>query len=284
MKRIIIFFLLFLGIVFYHSIPAGDSTLFLEDWGVVPGIWTPTSAPADIRWVVEDFTGNNPGVVGPGWGGQPFDAEAAYIAIAGSNIYLAVVTGLPPQGIKDPWRFDNPTYTTHDWNRGLEKYWYDPGDIGIDIGGDGSYEFAITTRINNMNSSYAPTPGAGVLVSGNLVWENPRAWGTETYYTDWNGVSDPWAVVGYDHALYLGTNFSYTVFGNGHYAIEAIINNSLLGLNAGDILTLHWTMECGNDSITLSNPIEKSIPEPSTFLLLGTGITSLFLFLHKKKT
>lgn len=275
MKNIAILSILIASICL--ATPLKATTLFLEDWGVSPGTWTPSSAPSNTDWIVEDFTGSGPGYVGPGWGGQPFDAEAAYIATDGYRVYLAVVTGMPQAGAKDYWRYDNPAYTAHDWNQRLEKYWYDPGDIGIDINNDGIYEFAITTRATSVNSSHTPTPGAGLLLSGNLLWENPRAWATETRYTNWGGASDPWAVKAYDNAIDLGSNFSYTAFGTEHYAIEAILDASLLGLKNGDIFSLHWTMECGNDNLNLSHQANV-VPEPSTFLLLCSGIGGVFLY------
>jgi len=269
-----------LAVILYFALPA-QAALFLDTWGVSPGSWAPTSAPSHLFWVQEDYTASGPGFIDPGWGGQRFDAEAAYIGIDYTTIYLAVVTGLPQKGGKDIWRYNNPSYPYHDWNKSLEKYWYDPGDIGIDINSDGTYEFAVTTRSDSTNSSYAPTPGEGLLLSGNLVWENPKAWDTETKYTNWGGVSNPWAVTGYDKAVDLGANFSYDAFGTDHYAIEVILDTSQLGLSYGDKFTIHWTMECGNDFIDLYDPLAE-IPEPSTMLLLSTGIAGLAFYSRRK--
>ncbi|RJQ17944.1 MAG: PEP-CTERM sorting domain-containing protein [Nitrospiraceae bacterium] len=257
---------------------ASASTLFLNDWGVSPGNWQPTQGPSNVAWTSEDYTGTGPGFVSPGWGGQPFDTEAAYIGFKNSRMYIAIVTGLPQEGSKDPWRYNNPLYGSYDWSRSLEKYWYDPGDLGIDLGGDGTYEYAISTRTTNIHSTHTPTPGVGKLLSGNLVWENPRAWNYNNNYEDWDGISDPWAVAEYDNAAALGDNFSYAPFGEGHYAIEAIIDTSLIGLTGGELLSLHWVMECGNDNIHLLTEVPANVPEPSTILLVGSGCTALFFY------
>lgn len=274
---------LFLAIILFCSFSsqAVASTLFLESWGVSKGNWTPTSAPSVNYWVQEDVSGGPYIQVTPGYGGQLFDAEAAYIAFEGTKTYIAVITGLPQVGGKDFWRYDNPDYASWrpgDWGTSNEKYWYDPGDLGIAI--NGIYKFAITTRPDNNQSSYAPTPGAGYLVSGNIVWENPKAWDYNGNYTNWGGVSNPWAVVGYDNAVNLGANFRYSQLGTSDsYVIEAILDNSLLGINYGDIFKLHWTEECGNDAIDVQG---AAIPEPCTMLLLGSWLASIAFYRKRK--
>jgi len=247
--------MLFTTILTLVIVPVHASTLFVEDWGISPGTWVPTNAPSNVKWTTEDYVGPG-GYVGPGWGGQPFDAEAAYFATEGSKVYIAIVTGLPQSGV---------------WG-------YDPGDVAINIGNDNIYDFAITTRNTNINSQHTPTPGAGWLLSNNLQWTN-----TQIY---WGGVSNPWAVKSYGSAINLGNNFSYSAFGGDHYAIEAIIDNSLLGLINGDVLSLHWTMECGNDNINLINATVEGlqpVPEPSTILLLSSGIGGILVFYKKRK-
>lgn len=283
MKRITITFLS-LAIVLSFAISANATTLFLESWGVSKGNWAPTSAPVNTYWTSEDFTDDGPGYVSPGWGGQPFDAEAAYIGFQGGKAYIAVVTGLPQSGSKDPYRYDNPDYAgwhPGDWGVSNERYWYDAGDIGISI--NGNYQFAITTRPNNTNSTGSPTPGAGMLVGGNLLWDNPKGWDTESGSTDWGGVSNPWVAIGFDNATALGSSFRYSRIGDSDsYAIEAILDNAMLALNNGDILGLHWTMECGNDAIDLVDDV--NVPEPSTILLMSSGIAGIAGMAYRRRS
>lgn len=235
-------------------VPINASTLFVEDWGISHGSWAPTNAPSNTKWFTEDFVDSG-GYVGPGWGGQSFDAEAAYFGVSETKLYFAIITGLPQTGV---------------WG-------YDPGDIAINIGNDNTYDFAITTRPTNINSSHTSTPGAGWLLNDNMEWTNTQI--------RWGGASDPWAVKSYGAATNLGSNFSYSVFGTDHYAIEAIVDNSLMGLRNGGILTLHWTMECGNDYINLNTTVQdlQPIPEPSTILLLGSGAGGILVFYKRRK-
>ncbi|MGB0711993.1 MAG: hypothetical protein ACPGUC_00395, partial [Gammaproteobacteria bacterium] len=95
----------------------------LDDWGVVPGRsasdWIPNEG---VLYFEED---QHQDFLGPGSGGQGFDAEAIYAHWDSQNLYFAVVTGHRP----DDSRFPN-------------------GDLAIDIGINGRYELGIETLGN----------------------------------------------------------------------------------------------------------------------------------------
>jgi len=214
---------------------AGAVPLFLEDWGVSYGKWDVGEAAAlEVHSFVEDWTWGNHGYLGPGWGGDRYDMEAAYLAVDPDFLYLAVVTGFPLQG-----RFDNGDY-------------YAAGDIALDVTGDAVYDYAVDVT-------------DGELRSGDLEWENPAIGGHPSFH----GVSDPLRVTSWTKTDPLA-GFSYGEF-QGRYAIEAKIDRTLLGSVAS--YKMHWTMGCGNDvgEIFVDQPIHVT-PEPGSLLLLGGGL------------
>lgn len=127
---------------------------------------------------------------------------------------------------------------------------YDPGDIAIDFGNDENFDYGIDVDNN------------GHLRSGNIGWEN-----TSIY---WGGISNPWRIHSSDNSPAIAS-FSYGLF-DGRYAIGTMVNRSKLTNELG-LYHIHWTMQCGNDAGDLYGV--APIPEPSTLILMGSGLLSL---------
>lgn len=224
---------------------ATQAALFLDSWGVTYGNWAPNgSAPANLNYVVEDWTSGGGGYLDPGYGGDEYDAEAAYLAVDADFIYIAVVTGFQPQG------------------RQFYSDFYEAGDLLLDQGSDGSYEHAVDVSDN------------GALRSGNLGLANPTSFGG----TAFGGVSDPLLATSWSGSSAI-SGYSYGAW-QGRYAIEARIERELVDLTGG--LKLHWTMGCGNDEIETEIEV-RPVPEPGSMALLGLGVGVAAIFQARRR-
>jgi hypothetical protein len=233
------------------TIDVSDSSLL--DWGVTPVTdWDPDT-PSDgyLYHTVEDQTGY---FLYPGFGGQDFDAEALYTYHNDTDFYFALVTGFRPEG----------------------RQGYAPGDLAIDFGSDGTYEFGIETTGNNGLTK-------GALYSGITWGKGLKNWGK------WNGINANFNdYLGYPTEIESATdteytpafqNLYYTAYDSDRYIIEGVIPHSYFEdyWEHAAIFTVHWTETCGNDVIELDG---KVTPEPATFAMMILG---LFGFFVKKK-
>lgn len=236
----------------------------LADWGLKQtgkaSDWTPDPAkvPSAEQYTVEDQTGGAGTRLFPGWGGQAYDAEALYVSITPSYLYLALVTGLSPN---TP---DNPAANS-----------YAPGDFAIDFGRDGSFEFGIQTTGADAGKVYQVTAWDYGLwdVNGNHNPANPDLKHPTSIKT---GIQ-----VGVGSLIYTDTPFkNMGIYKNDkHYVIEAAIPLSAFAGYSGKF-DVHWTMNCANDWIT-ADP-ELTIPEPATLALLPLGLLSLMVMRRRK--
>ena len=236
----------------------------LADWGLKQtgkaSDWTPDSniVPNAGQYTVEDQSGGAGARLFPGWGGQDYDAEALYVSLDSSFLYLALVTGLHPDTPDDP-----------------KANSYAPGDFAIDFGRDGSFEFGIQTTGKDKGKVFRVTAWDYGLwdVKGNATTTNPDPWHPTSMKTA--------TQVGIGTLVY--TDIPFTNMGvnkkDKHYVIEAAIPLSSFAGYTGKF-DVHWTMNCANDAIS-ADP-ELTVPEPGTLALLPLGLLSLLALRRRK--
>jgi len=218
----------------------------LSDWGLNTGSfvtngnnWDPGLSGVYVAqedWVT---THNGySGYVSPGYGGQNYDIEAILVTSDATNLYIAIASGFPP--------FNNGSY--------------DPGDIAIDLGADGSYDYAFVFYPDNRSNITHDDALYQVLDSS--AWE-------DVYYSQ-HSESNPFCLkdtTGLYQYIADGS-FAYTSDSTPRYLMEVSIPWSALGGYVG-WFKVHWTMECGNDHLEVT---AYHTPEPASILLVGSAL------------
>ncbi len=268
--------------------PAGAATLTvdgnLSDWGITVGDNNTSnfSALAGDIGLLASFTedqndnAGDSGYLGPNQGGQNYDAEFLGMALQGSTLYVAIVTGQRP---------DN----------GLTRF--SPGDIhltidgveyGIEVGGGTGA--AVTEgdagATYNLNGSGWTTSVAATnpLQTAGSVWTN----------TDW--IADPIApqtdvqmkITG--SSTQVGTaDYVYTAntVTNQHAIIELALDiSNLLGEDGEGLIGIYWSPSCGNDvvqALHLASIPTTEVPEPGTALVWPLGVGAMAGVRYRKK-
>jgi hypothetical protein len=262
----------------------------LSDWGITvadgnnsnfsnptPGIGLVNSFTEDQN----DFAGNN-GYVGPNYGGQNYDAEYMGIAVQGTTMYLAIVSGQRP---------DN----------GLTRY--SPGDIylttpvgivGIEVGGgpgggagnaitEGAAGSTYNLKSNGYTESYGTTDAAQTAGS---IWADadwtmdPIAPGSPVQMNI-NGASSK---IG--DADYVYTRNDQT---NQHAVIELALDiTNLLDEDGEGLIGIHWSPSCGNDVVMAffqasMPPTSVEVPEPGSAIVWLVGVGAIGVMRARKR-
>lgn len=257
----------------------------VSDWGInlssaTSAGYLDTNLPSgglDIDVVTEDNADASDDCmrIYPGWAWYNyFDAEAMYFDNDSNYAYIAVISGMPKDGVNPPGNSYGPDGDAHKFK---------PGDIGLDLNKDGKYEYGVNVRdgkLYNVKTSV----NNGYIKAG---WKKAVYTWSDPYYNPWiiNNV------IGEGMGIDDGVEFSYkqgpdTGVNNPHYVIETRIPLDLLGISAGwgdemKTLNLHWGMECGNDYLNLNADVNP-VPEPGTMALLGMGLIGLAGFRKKR--
>ncbi|MFN3593177.1 MAG: PEP-CTERM sorting domain-containing protein [Thiobacillaceae bacterium] len=234
----------------------------LTDWGINPSTWLPSDP--HIHYKIEDQTGNANAYLGPGWGGQAYDAEAMYALIQGNRLYVAMATG------HDPRTLHKPSANS-----------YGAGDFFIDFGKNGSYEVAI-----NINHKL-PTGFEGTFVEGGVYKVLSYAVGLFQETDPEYPVSPVWRPAYLTSGTLLGmASLAYTTTpttgwgqwtADRHYFYEFSVGLDLLRTVGwdGNPFNIHWTMNCANDAIWIDPPGPNDVPAPGTLALLPLGLLGL---------
>jgi len=206
--------------------------------------------------------------------GEHYDIEALYFDDDAQNVYLAIVTSMPPEGYRD------------EYNR-----FVDAGDITIDLDdnvstGEYGYEYGKTHDNNKGMIRYNPHWSLPQATDGFIV-NSPSQFDTGT--GTFNGTAA---------LVYAESNINETVdYGSdgykpegsqnvSNYIIEAKIPKSALGNpTVGQTSNIHVTIGCGNDLIELTPVTFKTdIPKFPTMALPVAAILGLtFIFGNRKK-
>lgn len=249
-----IFLMVFTIVVFCTSVNATLISVF--------------SNPANgwTQFAEEDLVGSGGFYVGPGWGGQKFDAEYLLYQLNGNTLSIGLQTGFNLKRGRQ-------------WIGGVK---YFAGDLALSFDGDitgiggSGYEYAVDFGLKTKDwggHKVGNNPLSGIddagLYSG-ITWNNDILFSESAPFAMDSGTliadalqENNWGKEG------SGANKSY-------YRIVSFDISGISEITPGEDFTVnaHWTMSCGNDAIDGSFTA-TAVPEPTTVALLGIGLVGL---------
>ena len=230
-----------------------------------------------------DGGGVEDGNIGPGVGGQPFDAEYLFYKWDGSVLSIALQTGFDV--LDGHYKHtDNRHYYSGDLALSFD------GDV--DLGDGTTYEygadFGLFTKSygNGTNNNYNPhnvdfTGGAGIDAAGLYAVDT---WDNDVVAA--HAISNPFAIDSID-AAQTATDFDLGDLGFGTTAAKGtlagetssyyrIVSFDTSAFNIDiEAIDVHWTMSCGNDNIR--GTIDSiNVPEPESLAIVLLGLVGLF--------
>ena len=225
----------------------------------------------DGSWTL---AGEADGYVGPGAGGQLFDAEYLFYKQSGTVLTIGLQAGFDLRNLANGY-----LHTDH------RRYY--AGDLALSFDNTPTtYEYAVDFGLKTLDY-YGHNVGLG---SGNTdpaglyrvsAWNNQIAFPTSSPFAMDAGT---W-VVGLNKIGGVTQNFTgsgYPTSGPAGKSYYRIVSFDLAGLGLGDNLSAHWTMSCGNDVIGGRGTVTHKVPEPSTLVLLGAGLLGISVMRRRR--
>jgi hypothetical protein len=246
----------------------------LSDWGVTVDYtrydrpdskWAPTRS--GVAYWAEDTTRFNGEAsrVGPGYGGQNFDVEAAYITSADGRLYAAFVSGFDREGQLG-------------WSGSTL---YQTGDLFFDLNPDGipSWDFAIALSDHNgflEGHAYIPSSPSGTWYTTPSDYPSSAP----ALLVAGGGFKE---LLGVQYGYYEGTDLDDNLYASTNPATyQAADHNTVeVSLNGSDLsaafpgstsVLMHYTQGCGNDVFDLRGDV--LVPEPGTAILALAAVVA----------